>query len=273
MVFSWNMGGLGQSRAVGFEPATEFRFAEPEPDASASMGALRPHLETVTDPDPNAAWAFWSDSDARDHLRGLALDSDESWACSALTRGRLATAADEDRLLAVADADALAGFAVRTRVTERETDNETIRTATYGTAAWRDVDAGGAVRRDCRRRRRGRRRRGPSADPRNGRARQRHGRKPDPGGRRARFRNECGPHGRTMSLFGVALPWSLPLTLVIYGVVVAAAVWIYRDAKARGSRYAIVWALATLLFTIVPVLAYLYLHRDAGPARSERPDR
>jgi len=102
-------------------------------------------LETVTDPDPNAAWAFWSDSDARDHLRGLALDSDESWACSALTRGRLATAADEDRLLAVADADALAGFAVRTRVTERETDNETIRTATYGTAAWRDVDAAGAL--------------------------------------------------------------------------------------------------------------------------------
>ncbi|KDS90243.1 hypothetical protein FK85_18010 [Halorubrum saccharovorum] len=70
-----------------------------------------------------------------------------------------------------------------------------------------------------------------------------------------------------MSLFGAALPWSLPLTLVIYGVVVAAAVWIYRDAKARGSRYAVVWALATLLFTIVPVLAYLFLHRDAGPAR------
>ena len=146
MVFSWNIMGLGQSRAVGFEPATEFRFAEPEPDASASMGGSEATpLETVTDPDPNAAWAFWSDSDARDHLRGLALDSDESWACSALTRGRLATAADEDRLLAVADADALAGFAVRTRVTERETDNETIRTATYGTAAWRDVDAAGAL--------------------------------------------------------------------------------------------------------------------------------
>ncbi|MGQ3329691.1 hypothetical protein [Halorubrum sp. FL23] len=70
-----------------------------------------------------------------------------------------------------------------------------------------------------------------------------------------------------MSLFGVALPWSLPLTLVIYGVVVAAAAWIYRDARARGSRYAVVWALATLVFTIVPVLAYLYLHRDAGPAQ------
>ncbi|QKG92960.1 hypothetical protein EXE43_14405 [Halorubrum sp. SS5] len=70
-----------------------------------------------------------------------------------------------------------------------------------------------------------------------------------------------------MTLLGVALPWSLPLTLVIYGVVVAAAVWIYRDARARGSRYAPLWALSTLLFTIVPVLAYLYLHREAGPAR------
>ncbi|TKX58245.1 hypothetical protein EXE44_07995 [Halorubrum sp. SS7] len=70
-----------------------------------------------------------------------------------------------------------------------------------------------------------------------------------------------------MTLLGVALPWSLPLTLVIYGVVVAAAVWIYRDAKARGSRYAPLWALSTLLFTIVPVLAYLYLHRETGPAR------
>ena len=70
-----------------------------------------------------------------------------------------------------------------------------------------------------------------------------------------------------MTLFGLALPWSLPLTLVIYGVVVAAAVWIYRDARARGSRYAVLWAASTLLFTIVPVLAYLYLHRAAGPAR------
>ena len=70
-----------------------------------------------------------------------------------------------------------------------------------------------------------------------------------------------------MTLFGLALPWSLPLTLVIYGVLVAAAVWIYRDARARGSRYAVVWAASTLLFTIVPVLAYLYLHRAAGPAR------
>ena len=144
MVFSWNVMGLGQSRAVGFDPATEFRFAEPAPDPDA-LDRDAPGFEPLADPDPNAAWAFWSDSDARDRLRGLALDPGESWACSRLTREELATAAAEDRLLAVADADALAGFAVRTRVTEREVDGETTRTAVYGVAAWRDVDAAGAL--------------------------------------------------------------------------------------------------------------------------------
>lgn len=68
-------------------------------------------------------------------------------------------------------------------------------------------------------------------------------------------------------LFEISLPWSLPLTVVIYGVVAAAAVWIYRDASARGSRYAIAWGAATLIFAILPVLLYLFFHRDAGPAR------
>ncbi|GAA0714547.1 GNAT superfamily N-acetyltransferase [Halorubrum trapanicum] len=156
MVFSWNVMGLGQSRAVGFEPETEFRFAEPEPDADAldadatdpDDAAANPgptDFDALDDPDPNAAWAFWSDSDARDHLRGLALDPDESWACSQLTRERLATAAAEGRLIAVAGREAVAGFAVRTRVTEREVDGETTRIATYGVAAWRDVDAAGAL--------------------------------------------------------------------------------------------------------------------------------
>ena len=147
MVFSWNVMGLGQSRAVGFDPETEFRFAEPEPDpdalADGGSGAAGP--DALADLDPSAAWAFWSDSDARDHLRGLALDPGESWACSQLTRERLAAAAAEDRLIAVGDADALAGFAVRTRVTERAVDGETTRTATYGVAAWRDVDAAGSL--------------------------------------------------------------------------------------------------------------------------------
>ncbi|WP_241964407.1 hypothetical protein [Halorubrum sp. 48-1-W] len=55
----------------------------------------------------------------------------------------------------------------------------------------------------------------------------------------------------------------------VYGIVLAVAVWIYRDAKARGSDRALAWFLATLVFTILPVLAYLYLHRDTGPARLE----
>ncbi len=143
MVFSWNVAGLGQSRAVGFEPATEFRFAEPEPDADA-VESDPAEAPPVTDPDPNAAWALWGDSEARDHLGGLALDPDESWACSELTRGRLATAAAEDRLLAAAD-DALAGFAVRIRVSERPGDDGPERVAEYGVAVWRDVDAAAAV--------------------------------------------------------------------------------------------------------------------------------
>lgn len=52
----------------------------------------------------------------------------------------------------------------------------------------------------------------------------------------------------------------------IYGIVVAVAAWIYRDAKRRGSDRALVWFLATLVFTILPVLLYMYLHRDVGPA-------
>jgi GNAT superfamily N-acetyltransferase len=148
MVFSWNVAGLGQSRAVGFEPATEFRFAEPEPASEEALAADR--FARPDGPDPNAAWALWADSDARDHLRGLALDDAEPWACSALTRERLRNAADEDRLIAVADASGCAGFAVRTRVSERPADEECggggpERTAEYGAAAWRDADAAGAL--------------------------------------------------------------------------------------------------------------------------------
>ena len=146
MVFSWNVMGLGQSRAAGFDPATEFRFAEPAPDSSAlDDDAETAAVGVVADPDPNAAWAFWTTSDARSHLNGLALDPEEPWACSALTRERLVTAAAEDRLLAVADADGFAGFAVRVRVSEQGADGEAVRTAVYGVAAWRDADAADAL--------------------------------------------------------------------------------------------------------------------------------
>lgn len=46
----------------------------------------------------------------------------------------------------------------------------------------------------------------------------------------------------------------------IYGITVAVAFWIYRDARRRGrsSGRAGAWAVATLAFTIVAVLPYLY---------------
>jgi uncharacterized membrane protein YvlD (DUF360 family) len=48
---------------------------------------------------------------------------------------------------------------------------------------------------------------------------------------------------------------------VVYGVVVAAATWVYRDACDREISYPWAWAAATLFLTIVPVLAYLYVRR------------
>lgn len=45
----------------------------------------------------------------------------------------------------------------------------------------------------------------------------------------------------------------------LYAVVIGFAVWIYRDARSEGARYPAAWALATLVFTIVPVVAYMLL--------------
>lgn len=46
----------------------------------------------------------------------------------------------------------------------------------------------------------------------------------------------------------------------IYGITVGVAFWIYRDARYRGqsSGRAGAWAAATLVFTILAVLPYLY---------------
>ncbi|MFB6235097.1 MAG: hypothetical protein ABEH81_07845 [Halopenitus sp.] len=55
----------------------------------------------------------------------------------------------------------------------------------------------------------------------------------------------------------------------IYSIVVGMAVWIYRDARSRGSRSPLAWALATLVLTIIPVLSYLYLRQRATPATGE----
>jgi GNAT superfamily N-acetyltransferase len=135
MVFSWNVMGLGHSRGVGFEPETEFRWLEPDPDPDAT-GPL-----DVTD-DPNAAWTYWTDCDARDHLSGVGLAMDESWSVVELTPALFARAAEETTLAAVSSPTGTRGVTYRVRDYEREDDDgETYHFAEYGVAAWDDVDA------------------------------------------------------------------------------------------------------------------------------------
>ena len=134
MVFSWNVAGLGGSRNVGFEPVTEFRWAHPEPDSEATP-------ELVVKNDPAAAWSYWTNSAAREHLAGLALDLEESWALSELTRENLRHAASETNVFAVVD-DGISGIAYRTRTYERESeDDETELWIEYGVGAWDDLPA------------------------------------------------------------------------------------------------------------------------------------
>lgn len=163
LVYDWNEAGLGQSRATGFEPVTTCRWAHPDPAA-----------ETVDDAvvdDPAAAWRYWTDSDARTHLRGLAVDPEQSWAFSELTRERLDAVAADERVFAVVD-DGVGGMAMRTRSVEREigaddqggdgtegedgdgtddggddgTEGASSETVVeYGAAAWRDPAAGEQV--------------------------------------------------------------------------------------------------------------------------------
>ncbi|WP_255195242.1 GNAT family N-acetyltransferase [Halorarius litoreus] len=135
MVFSWNQAGLGQSRSVGFEPATEFRWATPTPDPEAESEF------DVTD-DPAAAWSCFQRSDAARHLRGLALDLDETYAVAELTRERLFRAADEERVFAVRDDDGTRAMSFRTR-TQRYGDETTY--AEYGVGAWEDVESARAL--------------------------------------------------------------------------------------------------------------------------------
>jgi ribosomal protein S18 acetylase RimI-like enzyme len=133
LVFSWNVPSLGLSRSLGFEPGTEFRWASPTPDGDAA-----PSMRVVRDADD--AWAFWTDSAARDHLRGLALDDEEPWALSALARADLHAAADDGRLLAVADGG-VRGVAVRTRVRDAA---DGAACAEYAVGAWAPGDAAAA---------------------------------------------------------------------------------------------------------------------------------
>jgi GNAT superfamily N-acetyltransferase len=134
MVFSWNMAGLGQSRATGYDPITEFRWAHPEPDSDADPDMA------VTD-DTNAAWGYWTRSDARSHLRGLALDFEETWALSELTREDLHRSAANDELLVLKE-NGTRGFACVAREEERtDEDGEGNMFVEYAIGAWTDADA------------------------------------------------------------------------------------------------------------------------------------
>ncbi|WP_175501517.1 GNAT family N-acetyltransferase [Halogeometricum limi] len=138
MIFSWNVKSLGLARDTGYRPGIEFRWVNPVPDADATPESDAASLPAVfaDDADPDAAWAFWSESDTRAELRGLTLDAEESWALSTLTRERLHDAADEGRLLVVGSGPTR-GFAVRNRTYERESDEGDEETwAEYAVAAW-----------------------------------------------------------------------------------------------------------------------------------------
>jgi GNAT superfamily N-acetyltransferase len=133
MVFSWNQAGLGQSRATGYDPVSEFRWLRPDPEASS--------LASTVTHDPAAAWAYWTTCEANDALGGLTLSMDESWAVQELTPAMLRRAANETTVLTVTDDEGTHGFSYRTRTFERETDDgETEKHAEYGVAAWDDLD-------------------------------------------------------------------------------------------------------------------------------------
>lgn len=150
MVFSWNAAGLGQSRAVGFEPVCEFRWIEPEPDPDPEVDAAVGDDFDVRS-DPIAAWRAFHGSDAYRELDGLGLALDESWVLCEVTRERLA---DAYRVLAVDDGDRVRATTFRTRTFEREDeDGEETRWAEYGVGAWDDLESfralAGAVARDA----------------------------------------------------------------------------------------------------------------------------
>ena len=135
LVFSWNQAGLGQSRAIGFEPVTEFRWLHPEPEPvdAGVPEAVTDHVE--------AGWSYWTASETRTQLAGLAFDMDETWAMRELTRETLRRAAEETALFVVTDGGTRA-LAYRTRTVERENDDGEAETvAEYGVGAWADLDA------------------------------------------------------------------------------------------------------------------------------------
>jgi GNAT superfamily N-acetyltransferase len=132
MVFAWNDAGLGQARAMGFEPVTAFRWLEPDAAADATV-------ESTERRRPTAAWSAYRTSDAAAHLHGLGLALAESWALTELTVDHLQRA---PAVVAVESDDRRCAMTYRTRTFERETDDGDEETwAEYGVGAWTDAKA------------------------------------------------------------------------------------------------------------------------------------
>lgn len=134
LVFGWNGAGMGQSRAVGFAPLTACRWVHPEPDSDATVDGF--HVVDDTD----ACWRFWTHSEARDALSGLARADDEAWALSELDRTRLETLGAGERAFALLDGGTRA---MGVRAGTRERDGETV--TEYAVGAWADMAAAGGL--------------------------------------------------------------------------------------------------------------------------------
>ena len=133
MVFSWNVMGLGLTRAAGFDPGVEFRWAHPEPDETASA-------DSTVSSAPRRAWSFWQQSAECNVLQGTGLDRSVPWALSELTVDDFEAAAATESVLTI-ERDRVVAMAPRTRVTDRGPGEETW--AEYGVAAWADLAAAG----------------------------------------------------------------------------------------------------------------------------------
>ncbi|AZH26530.1 GNAT family N-acetyltransferase [Haloplanus aerogenes] len=136
LVFSWNVASLGLARRLGFEPATEIRWARIEADADAD-----PSLDVTADPD--AGWTFWTDSAARERLRGLTIHPSRAWTLSELRPADLERAAEAEGLFVVRGGGTR-GMALRNRVFEAG-DDDPERWTEYAVGAWADLDAARAL--------------------------------------------------------------------------------------------------------------------------------
>ncbi|MDR5656345.1 GNAT family N-acetyltransferase [Halodesulfurarchaeum sp. HSR-GB] len=133
MVFSWNVMGLGLTRAAGFDSGVEFRWGHPEPDPAAEV-------EGTVRREPKAAWTYWQHAPERDTLDGLGLDSEVPWALSEATLDDFQSARAAESVLSI-DREGVVATTYRARVIEREAGDQSRTWAEYGLAAWEDLTA------------------------------------------------------------------------------------------------------------------------------------